>query len=130
MNDAHAISETILLVEDEPIIRMTVVDFLTEQGYRVEEAGSAKAALERIQALPDQLDVVVLDLGLPDRPGDALAKEIRAAHPDLPIVIASGQTISEMRRRFEDASAVAFLTKPYELEDLMNAMEFLWRARR
>lgn len=121
--------ETILLVEDEPIIRMSVVDFLSEQGYRVEEAGSALAALERIQALAEQLDVVVLDLGLPDRPGDSLAKEIRAAHPGLPIVIASGQTISEMRRRFDDASAMAFLTKPYAFEDLTKAMESVRQRR-
>lgn len=121
--------ETILLVEDEPIIRMSVVDFLTEQGYRVKEAGSASIALERIQALAEQLDAVVLDLGLPDRPGDALAKEIRAAYPVLPIVVASGQTIAEIRHRFEGALGMAFVTKPYEFEDLEKAMQSLLRTR-
>jgi DNA-binding response OmpR family regulator len=119
----------ILLVEDEPLIRMSVVDFLAEQGYTIEEAGTAKTALQRIHILGGQIDAVVLDLGLPDRPGDVLANEIRTAYPAVPIIIASGQSVTEMRRRFDTRDGMAFLTKPYEFEDLTNTIELLRRIR-
>ncbi|RYF45908.1 MAG: response regulator [Cytophagaceae bacterium] len=69
--------QAILLVEDQPLIRMSVVDFLVDQGYRVEEAGTASFAIERIHTLGGQLGALILDLGLPDRPGAMVAREIR-----------------------------------------------------
>jgi len=127
MDDTPPSRGIILLVEDQPLIRMSVVDFLVEEGYRVEEAGTAKAALERIRDLTGGVDAVIMDLGLPDRPGDALADEIRATYPDIPIVFASGQSVMAMRRRFDNPVGMAFLTKPYEFGDLTHAIASLRR---
>lgn len=121
--------QAILLVEDQPLIRMSVVDFLVDQGYRVEEAGTASFAIERIHTLGGQLGALILDLGLPDRPGAMVAREIRVAYPDLPIIVTSGHSVAEMRRHFESPADMAFLTKPYDLNELARSIEALSRGR-
>jgi PAS domain S-box-containing protein len=113
----------VLLVEDEAMIRIVMADSLTEKGYLVEEAGSATEAIERVRELDGQLDAAILDLGLPDRPGDVLAQELRALHPELGLVIASGHAEGEMRQRLPGYAAIEFVTKPYDLDTLATAVE-------
>ncbi len=116
----------ILFVEDEALIRIIMAEALADQGFLIEEAGSATEAMERLHVLDGQLDGVVLDLGLPDRSGDFLASEIRDLRPDLPIVVASGHSESQMRSRFLDTERMAFVGKPYDTEALVQALKTLW----
>jgi PAS domain S-box-containing protein len=120
----------ILVVEDEPLIRMTMVELLADRGYRIDEAGSAVEAMEIVRSVDGRLDGAVLDLGLPDKSGDLLAKEIREIRPDLAIIIASGQAEKEMRGRFSDMSGMGFISKPYEIEELAKALELQWNRLR
>lgn len=110
-------SLTILVVEDEPLIGMTLVDMLEEMGHRAVEAFSAGEALERFSGEP-AIDVVITDIGLPDRPGDALARELRTRRPGLPVIFASG---SPPRAGTVDP-VTAHLAKPFRMEDLRDAI--------
>lgn len=112
----------ILIVEDEVLVRMFAADALEEAGFRVEQASSAAEALSKVQALQDGLTAVVIDLGLPDRTGDAVAAEIRALHSELPILIASGRSEKELRQRFAVDSRVAIMVKPYTGPMLIDAL--------
>jgi CheY-like chemotaxis protein len=115
----------ILLVEDELLVRMFAVDVLEECGFKIEEAGSAQEALELLAKLPSPPAAAVIDLGLPDRPGDALADEVRRLHPTLPIVIASGRSEREIRDRFAKDSLIAALVKPYTASLLLETLSNL-----
>jgi CheY-like chemotaxis protein len=115
----------ILLVEDELLVRMFAVDVLEECGFKIEEAGSAQEALDLLAQLPGAPVAAVIDLGLPDRPGDALADEVRKLHPQLPIVIASGRSEREIRDRFSKDSLVAALVKPYTASLLLETLSNL-----
>lgn len=106
-------SFTILVVEDEPLIGMTLVDMLEDMGHRAVEAFSAGEALERFAAEP-AIDIVITDLGLPDRPGDALARDLRARRPGLPIIFASGASPNARTV----VPGAAHLSKPFRMEDL------------
>ena len=64
-------SGRILLVEDEPMIRMTAVEDLEELGFRIETAGSATEAMSKLKLIGD-VEAAIIDLGLPDRKGDVL----------------------------------------------------------
>ena len=119
--DAAAPRTAILLVEDEFLVRLFAVDVLEDAGFRVLQAETADEAIKALRETPDAL-AAVIDMGLPDRPGDQLASEVRALRADLPIVIASGRSGRELRERFARQQRVAVLVKPYTAELLLDAL--------
>ena len=123
--DARQPPGRILLVEDEPLIRMLAIDLLEAAGFKVDVAGSAAEALSKLALVPGGVDAVILDIGLPDRSGDVLAHEIRAMHPQLPIILATGHGTAKFRDAFKDAQGMAFIQKPYTGDDLLGALQKL-----
>ena len=61
-------------------------------------------------------------MGLPDRKGDVLVREIRSVYPSMPVVVASGQGKGELRRIFKGMPLMAFAGKPYTADDLLAAL--------
>jgi CheY-like chemotaxis protein len=112
---------TILVVEDELLVRMFAVDALEDAGFRVLQAGTAAEALQMLRGSPD-VRAALVDIGLPDRPGDQLADEIHAMRGELPIIIASGRSGRELRDRFAGNSRVTVLVKPYTSSMLWDAL--------
>jgi DNA-binding response OmpR family regulator len=115
----------ILIVEDEVLVRMFAVDALDEAGFKVEEAETGAAALECLRRLKNEISAVVIDLGLPDRPGDQIAAEMRSVRSDLPILIASGRSEKELRERFALDGRVNIIVKPFTGPMLIHALETL-----
>jgi CheY-like chemotaxis protein len=114
--------QKVLLVEDESLIAMLAADSLNELGYDVVEAGSARAALEHLNASGAHFTFAVVDIGLPDRSGEELAAEIKKINPQLPIIIASGYGEQDLRSRFKSGERLVFLTKPYRKASLAAAI--------
>jgi CheY-like chemotaxis protein len=112
----------VLLVEDESLIAMLAADSLNELGYDVVEAGSARAALDHLIANADSFSFALVDVGLPDRPGDELTAEIKRIRPQLPIIIASGYGEQDLRSRFKSTEHLVFLLKPYHKANLEAAI--------
>ena len=83
--DAKRLPGRILVVEDEALIRLLATGYLEDAGFTVDGAGSATEAMNKIALTHGGIDAVIIDMGLPDRGGDALVKEVRALHPNLPI---------------------------------------------
>ncbi|ODT32419.1 MAG: hypothetical protein ABS35_01870 [Kaistia sp. SCN 65-12] len=106
-------SPLILLVEDEAMLRMAATDLLEEMGFRVETAASAREASARVDHAGAAYDAVIIDLGLPDRSGAELAREIRGNRADVPIVIASGYDEADLDEALAEDAHVGFLGKPY-----------------
>jgi signal transduction histidine kinase/CheY-like chemotaxis protein len=113
-DDNHQDPIHLLIVEDEVLLRMFLVDALTEAGCLTEEAGSFAEAVIKMQNIGESLAGAVIDLGLPDKPGDELALEIRKVLPDLPIVLATGLADERTYQRFGSDGHVQILTKPFE----------------
>jgi DNA-binding response OmpR family regulator len=112
----------ILVVEDEPLIRLFVVDILEDAGFVVVEATSAAEAMAQLGSGSLPFDAAIIDVGLPDKRGDDLAKELRGARKDLPIVIATGHDQTVIAERFGDDGFVRVLGKPYYGDMLLAAM--------
>lgn len=106
----------ILVVDDEVMIRILAVDLLDELDAEALEAGSVDEALEVVQGRVGDLAAALVDLGLPDRPGEELVADLRRMAPDLPIVVTSGQAVSHVKAAFGEG--VHVLEKPYQLADL------------
>jgi DNA-binding response OmpR family regulator len=105
----------VLLVEDDPDIRSTVIRQLSEFGHSVRSAGTALAALR--EATRDPGDVIVLDLGLPDLDGSEALKMLRAV-TRVPVIIATARDDEAEIIRLLHAGADDYLVKPYSAAHL------------
>ncbi len=115
----------ILVVEDEPLIRMFILDTLEDAGFQAEEAGSAGAAMAKVDSENRPFAAVVIDVGLPDQPGDVLAANLRARWRDLPIIIATGHDRRELPPPLTHDEYIGVLTKPYSSGMLVDALQKL-----
>jgi CheY-like chemotaxis protein len=123
--DAKREPGRILLVEDETLIQMLAAEYLEGNGFTVHVAGSANEAMNILGKVPGGVDALVVDMGLPDRRGDALIREIRALHPSLPVVLATGAGSQETTPLFKGQERIAFVEKPYTEHELLNALSSL-----
>jgi len=120
--DAARVPGRILLVEDEQLIQMIAIEYLEEAGFTVDAAGSASEAMNKLALAHGGVDAVIVDIGLPDRGGDVLIREMRAIHPSLPIVLATGRGTLNLKDVLGGEEKVALVTKPYTAQDLLGAL--------
>jgi CheY-like chemotaxis protein len=106
-------SETILVVEDEPVLRKMIVDFLETSGYKVLAAESASAAVGHVQLFPGTIDLVLSDIVMPDMNGADLARFLCALRPELRVLYMSGYSDGALGDKFVLPKDVAFLQKPF-----------------
>ncbi|MCX7512195.1 response regulator [Frateuria hangzhouensis] len=110
---------TVLLVEDDLLIRAHATDMLRELGHRVIEAEYGPDALAVLQAEP--VDVLVTDVGLPGMSGPMLATRARDVQPGIGVVFATGHDELPPDERAEHADAVLLL-KPYDAAGLADSL--------
>jgi two-component system KDP operon response regulator KdpE len=113
--------EHILIVDDEPAIRRFLRTSLTTQGFQVVEAQDGKSALEELRR--QHIDLLVLDLGLPDMDGFEIINQLRHSGSTVPILILSSRTDEAGKVKAFDLGADDYVTKPFGVE------EFLARVR-
>lgn len=108
----------VLVVEDESLLRMTVVDYLSDSGCTVLEAGSGEEAVALIDGQDQRLDVVFTDIRLGGSlNGWDVAEILREHFPDVRVVYASGYSIEPRR----DVMGSKFFNKPYRLHEILAA---------
>lgn len=104
---------TILVVDDEPLVRMVAVEILEELGYSVLEAEDAPSALKILSARPD-IDLLVTDVGLPNgMNGRQLADAVRSDRPDLPVLFVTGYAENAVLNHGHLERGMQVLTKPF-----------------
>jgi two-component system cell cycle sensor histidine kinase/response regulator CckA len=115
-------SAVVLLVEDEEAVRRGGKRMLETRGYTVHEAGSGVEALEILDELDGQVDVVVSDVVMPEMDGPTLLKEIRQRWPDMKFVFVSGFAEDAFARNLPEGSKFGFLPKPFSLKQLATTV--------
>ncbi|WP_090058335.1 PAS domain-containing sensor histidine kinase [Luteibacter sp. 329MFSha] len=113
--------QRILLVEDDPQVRVLVADLLTELGYRVRTADASDAALA---ALADDaaIDLLITDVGLPGRSGRELASIVRQSQPSLPVLFMTGYAQGAATRSAFLDPGMSMILKPFELAAFSQAV--------
>ena len=117
---------TVLIGDDEPHIRRLLHGTLTRAGYRVSEAGSARQAQAEIEA--NSPDVVLLDLGLPDRDGLELLPLIQQKSKAAVLVV-SARDATDAKVAALDLGAIDYVTKPFDTEELLARVRVALRSR-
>ncbi|NBV42597.1 response regulator [bacterium] len=110
-----------MVVDDEPELRENLSDLLGFRGYLILEAGSGAEAKEMVNAHPE-IEVILLDIGLPDCSGVDLSGQLKAVLPDASIIMLTAyQRVDYMIASFSN-SVYDFLTKPYNVDELVNTV--------
>ncbi|MQB42877.1 cell cycle histidine kinase CckA [Rhizobium sp. ICMP 5592] len=111
-------SAVVLLVEDEEAVRRGGKRMLETRGYTVYEAGSGVEALEIMDELDGQVDVVVSDVVMPEMDGPTLLGELRKKYPDMKFIFVSGYAEDAFARNLPADAKFGFLPKPFSLKQL------------
>ena len=115
-------SETILLVDDEELIRDIGSKTLTRAGYKVFVASNGKEALELYQAHSDEIALVLLDLIMPEMGGEQCLKGLLSLNPSVKVVIASGYSASGPTKDALADGAKGFVNKPYDVRQALEVI--------
>jgi len=107
----------ILVIDDEPPIRKLLRMGLSSQGYHILEAPDGRAALELLGR--EKLDLVILDLGLPDMKGHELLRIIRERDENIPVVVLSSRGDEAGKVEAFDLGADDYVTKPFGMNELL-----------
>jgi len=122
-------ANTILVVDDDPLVRAAIVRALHELGYRTGEAADGPAALAALGAA-EPPSLVILDYVMPGMDGAEVAREIAALAPDLPVIFSTGHAALRALRAAAGEDAPV-LEKPFTLDELDELLrERLSEARR
>ena len=112
--------ETILVVDDEAALVEVARELLLDQGYTVLTAATGEQALDLFRQGASQVDLVLLDLGMPGMGGLRCLEEMLQTVPDLKVIVASGYQQEDQGAASLEAGARAFMAKPYRLTGLLE----------
>lgn len=110
----------ILVVEDEPLIRENLADYLRQEGYQCETAGSGKEALDRLQQ--QEFDLVITDIRMPEFTGLELLQEISHSYPDTAVIMITAVADLQTAVQSMKQGAYDYITKPFDLEKVMESV--------
>jgi two-component system, cell cycle sensor histidine kinase and response regulator CckA len=119
--------KTILLVEDEDMLRGLIRELLEIKGYSVLEASQGVEALELFQSAAEPVDLILTDVVMPHMSGSELVERLRKEHPALKVIFMSGYTGANNAaiHKSLEMPGVAFLQKPFRLNALITQVEEL-----
>ena len=120
-------SGTVLLVEDEPMVRAVAERALTRHGYQVITADNGEEALE-VLARNEPVDLLISDVVMPGMDGPTMVEQARQTRPDLKILFMSGYAEEQLRNSL-DVDNVSFLPKPFSVQELAEAAKRTMAAK-
>jgi DNA-binding response OmpR family regulator len=115
-------TETILVVEDEEMLRSLVKEVLTRAGYSVLFAVDGEDALRVYDAERGSIDLVLLDFGLPKLAGDEVLVALRERNPEVKVVFSTGYVRKEKSKELLDLGARGVVFKPYTVLDMLDTI--------
>jgi PAS domain S-box-containing protein len=115
--------QTVLVVDDEPVLVALGEEMLAALGYEPVGFVGSREALRAFRAQPGRFDAVLTDETMPELSGTALARELHALRPELPVVLMSGYGDPALRQRAAEAGVCEILRKPLKLEDIARVMD-------
>ena len=122
-------SETVLLVEDEECVRELVRLTLASRGYKVLEAENGQCGLQIAETYNERIDILITDVVMPGIGGRELAKKLLSLRPDISVLYLSGYTEDAVVTQGAVGPAIAFLQKPFTLQNLAKKVREVLRAR-
>ncbi len=120
----------ILVVEDETAIARGLRFNFEQEGYLVDVAGDGPSALNALESADPPIDLVVLDLMLPEMSGYETCRILRQSDPDVPVLALTARTLAEDKAQAFDCGVDQYMTKPFALPELLSRVRNLLDRRR
>jgi DNA-binding NtrC family response regulator len=118
----------VLVVDDEPLIRWSIGEALTDNGYTVVEAGTGRAAIQETAAASRPFGVIVLDLRLPDSDNLSLLARLQSLAPGARIILMTAHGTGEVAEEARALGAYGFVSKPFEISAMASLVNEASRA--
>jgi PAS domain S-box-containing protein len=120
---------TVLVIDDESIILASAKGLLNELGYKVIVANDPGTGIEIYSRKYDEIDIIILDMIMPEMNGTACFKELKNINPDVRVLISSGFAKSSHFKEVEKLGALGFLQKPYSATEVSKAIRSVLHSR-
>src|SRR4051812_1403436 len=124
---AVAGSRSVLVIDDEPMVRLVVCRLLEEWGFKAVEADNGRTALQLARRLQGALSMVITDLAMPYMDGFEFAKAFRQLYPDVPILFMTGKCPAALVGSFSEREQLLF--KPFDPDAFLDAVAQLLESR-
>ncbi len=118
-------SGTILLVDDESSIIDVYSEFLSDIGYNVIVAMDGKEAVDKFKKYGDNIDIVILDLNIPEKSGSVVYDEVKRLKPDVKVIITTGFSFNGEVQELLDKGVDSYLKKPFDMKEMSQLLHFL-----
>lgn len=118
---------TLLIVDDDNMVRDTLNDLLSDV-HECHTADRAEQALAYLEL--ESYDAVITDIAMPGLSGREILKQIQETHPATPVIVISGNANEDDARQLIDMGAFLYITKPFRLEDVENAVNLALAQQR
>jgi len=115
-------SETILLIDDEPMILEVAGELLEQLGYRVLRAGGGKEAVGVYEKNSDRIDLVIVDMIMPNMGGGETYDTLREINPDVKVILSSGYSINGQAQEILNRGCDGFIQKPFKIKELSHKL--------
>ena len=125
---AYPKHQTILVIDDEAMIREAIVDILAEDGFTVRTAANGKEGIACFRADRQQIGLILLDMKMPGLNGKQTYAELKAIDPELKVIFTSGDSEVEAATQADPNQRVTFLPKPYNAETLLQQVHRMMAA--
>jgi len=112
--------ETILIVEDEGIVRNMMKEALISKGYKIFTASDGKDGLKIYKKHKEEINLIITDLIMPELSGEDLYKKLSAIKEDIPFIFISGYPPTDINARISRKKGIVYLSKPFTLDDLFS----------
>lgn len=117
------VGQTVLVVDDEEMVRRVAQVILERHGFAVLSAPDGRTAIDIARNHRGRIDAALLDVGMPGMGGDVVFGPLRAARPDLKIILCSGMSLEDGMQSLLEQGVTLFLPKPYDPQTLTEAVE-------
>jgi DNA-binding response OmpR family regulator len=114
---------TVLLVEDDELVRDAMTRILVREGYLVLTASTGHDAIGLLKTPLSPIDVVLLDVNLPDVSGKDLCARLRQMHPNMPVVVCTGEAAPDETAELLKLGVNRYFCKPIAMEELLATVE-------
>ena len=115
--------KTVLVVDDEPVVRDLLQRTLMREGFNVVSAADGIEGLERLAS--DRIDIVITDLAMPRMDGRELRDKAKEDHPEVPVIFITGQSYNADSKQAQKPDAELFIAKPFKNQDIRLALQLV-----
>jgi PAS domain S-box-containing protein len=120
---------TVLIVEDEQVLRDAVSKMLRKREFTVIEAGDGSTAVELFRGSKDDIDVILLDMTIPGRPSHDVIAEVQQIRPGIKVILTTAYSRETAAHSFESPHVRGFIRKPYQVGELVHLIRDVMSAK-